>query len=375
MSKKEPTGRLARWSLFLQQFDITIRYRPGKRHQNADCLSRIPIYAIIKNDLFVEDWITAQQNDEFCKTVLKVKGQPGTAERQLTENDEFTVLENGLIATADGRIVVPAILQTELLELYHDHKLGGHFGIDKTVSRIKVKYFWLKMIRDIKHHIQNCIKCAKRKTTRTTKAPLQPIPTTDYVWQRVAMDIMGPIPESHKGNKYILVILEYATKYVIAVPCKEISAKTIARKFIKHVINNEGIPSEILTDQGTNFQSATMKELCHQLGIKRLRTTVYHPQTDGAVEKFNRTLGDMLTMHFADNPADWDSYLDYCVGTYNRTPHTSTKDTPFYLLKGRDALEPTDVRPPMRNRWLKNEANIFAQQWHEALDRAKARLM
>ena len=201
---------------------------------------------------------------------------------------------------------------------------------------------------------------------------MQPIPTTDYLWQRVAMDVVGPLPESNKGNKYILVIMEYTSKYVIAVAMKDMLAKTVARKFIKHVINKEGVPTEILTDQGTNFQSATMKELCSQLGIKQLRTTAYHPQTDGAVEKFNRTLGDMLAMHVEKNPGEWDEYLDYCVGTYNKTPHTSTKDTPFYLLKGRDALEPTDVRPPMRNRILEEEGNTFSRQWHDALETARA---
>lgn len=189
------------------------------------------------------------------------------------------------------------------------------------------------------------------------------------------MDIMGPLPESYRGNKYILVVMEYVTRYVIATPLKDLTANTLARKFIKHVIMKEGIPSEILTDQGTNFQSSTMKELCKQLGIHQLRTTAYHPQTDGAVEKFNKTLGDMLTAHVAKDPPLWDVQLDYCIACYNQTTHVSTKETPFFLLKGRDPLEPTDLRPPIRYRSLENESNIFSQYWHDAIELAKAHLI
>ena len=142
------------------------------------------------------------------------------------------------------------------------------------------------------------------------------------------MDIMGPVPQSYKGNEYILVIMEYTTRYVIALPLKETSSNTVMRKFIKHIVNREGIPSEILTDRGSNFLSHSMDELCQQLGIKQLRTIAHHPQTDGAVERFNRTLGDMLTAHVASEPAQWDKHLEYCLAHYNRIPHFSTRQTP-----------------------------------------------
>ncbi len=120
-------------------------------------------------------------------------------------------------------------------------------------------------------------------------------------------------PVSNKGNNIILVIIEYVTRYVIAVPLKETSAQTIMRKFIKHVINAEGILSELLTDQGKNFQSTTMAELRKQLGIIQLRTTAYHPQTDGAVERANRSIGDILSAHVHNNPRECDEHLNYVV--------------------------------------------------------------
>lgn len=378
MSKKDPTGRLARWSLFLQQFDITIKYRPGKANQNADCLSRIPVNLIVPLNFVIADWIEAQNADPFCQEVLKqttVEPVQLDSGRVITKEDDFVKIPSGLLSTASGKIVVPAKLQQEIIGRYHDHKMSGHLGIDKTLANVRAKYFWPRMVKHVRTYVNNCLTCAKRKAVGACKAPLQPIPIAEYIWQRIAMDIMGPLPESFKGNKYILVIMEYTTRYVLALPLKEISAKTVMRKFIKHIVNREGIPSEILTDQGSNFQSQSMKELCKQLGIKQLRTTAYHPQTDGAVEKFNRTLGDMLTAHVTNDPAQWDEHLDYCVAHYNRTPHSSTGETPFYLLKGRDALEPTDLRPPMRNRLLEDESNIFSQQWHDAVELAKCHLI
>ena len=118
-----------------------------------------------------------------------------------------------------------------------------------------------------------------------------------------------------------------------------------------------------------------MKELSRQLGVKQVRTTAYHPQTDGLVENFNKTLADMLTAHVHKEPINWDIHLDYCISCYNQSIHISTKESPFFLLKGRDPLEPTDLRPPMRYRLAQNENNIFSQQWHQAVELARANIL
>ena len=293
MSKKEPTGRLARWALFLQPFNLGIKYRPGKSKQNADCLSRAPVNVITSQSFEVGDWIEAQKNDTFCKAVLQEQldsSRPDkkTKLRQISEEDNFKILPNELLATAEGRIVVPAKFQMEIMERYHDHRLAGHFGEAKTLAKIKSKYFWPKMTKHIRDYVRNCLFCARRKAHTTCKAPLQPISVSNFIWERIAMDIMGPLPKSLRGKKYILVIMEYSTRYVIATSMRDMTSNTVMRKLIKHVFLKEGIPCEIITDLGTNFQSDSMEELCRQLGVKQLRTTAYHPQTDGAVEKFRK---------------------------------------------------------------------------------------
>ena len=132
MSKKEPTGRLARWALFLQPFNLGIKYRPGKTNQNADCLSRAPVNVITSQSFEVGDWIEAQKNDTFCKAVLQEQLDSSRPDkkiklRQISEEDNFKILPNELLATTEGRIVVPAKFQMEIMERYHDHRLAGHF--------------------------------------------------------------------------------------------------------------------------------------------------------------------------------------------------------------------------------------------------------
>lgn len=158
----------------------------------------------------------------------------------------------------------------------------------KTTSEIKTRSYLPKMTRYIRTYNTNGLICAKRKTHGSCKALLKMIPVSDLIWKRVAMDIMGPLPESDNQKKCILVIMGYSTRLVIATAMKDMTANTVMRKFIKHVVL-----TEILSDQGKNFQSGSLKELCTQLGIKLLRTTAYHTQTDRAVEKFNKNLGGM----------------------------------------------------------------------------------
>ena len=106
------------------------------------------------------------------------------------------------------------------------------------------------MARNVRIHVTNCIICAKRKAAKTCKAPIQPFPIAEYLWQRVAMDIVGPVIESYRGSKYILVLIDYVTRYVIAFPLKDITAQIVTKKFIQHVITKEGIPAQILTTKG-----------------------------------------------------------------------------------------------------------------------------
>ncbi len=143
------------------------------------------------------------------------------------EENSLKILPNGLLATAWGKIVVPMEFQNEIMVRFHDHKLAAHLGIEKTLANIRNKYFWPKMARDVWIHVRNCLIFGKIKAAKACIAPLQPLSIAEYLWQRVAMNIVGPVIESYRGNKYILLLMEYVTRYVIAFPLKDTTAQTI----------------------------------------------------------------------------------------------------------------------------------------------------
>ena len=156
------------------------------------------------------------------------------------------------------------------------------------------------------------------------------------------MDIVGPLPRSSSGKKYILVICDYATRYPEAVALRTIDANAVAEELLAFFAR-VGVPEEILTDQGTNFTSQLLREVYRLLHIKPIRTTPYHPQTDGLVERFNGTLKAMLKKTVAEEGKDWDRLLPYLLFAYREVPQASTGFSPFELVYGRNVRGPLDI--------------------------------
>uniref|UniRef100_A0AAQ4PFW0 Integrase catalytic domain-containing protein n=1 Tax=Gasterosteus aculeatus aculeatus TaxID=481459 RepID=A0AAQ4PFW0_GASAC len=144
------------------------------------------------------------------------------------------------------------------------------------------------------------------------RATLRPLPLVEVPFERIGLDLIGPFHRSARGYRFVLVLVDYATRYPEAVPLRNISAKSVAQALFQ-VISRVGIPKEILTDQGTSFMSRTLRELYGLLGIKSIRTSVYHPQTDGLVERMNKTLKSMIRKFISDLEHNWDHWLDLCL--------------------------------------------------------------
>ena len=361
MSKSEPSGRLARWALKIQEYDIEIGYKTGKSNQNADSLSRIPILSIATLTLKTEtDWIQAQREDTFCKDYIeKLK-------------KSHIELPAGILKDKTGKIIAPESKRKEILENYHDHMLAGHLGIAKTLSKVKRQFTWPTLAKDVKQYVTSCIKCARRKAIGTSKAPLHPLTPSNRVWERIAMDVVGPLPESREGNKYILVLSDYTSRYAMTIAMEDQKAHTIAFHLADKIITKYGAPEKVLTDKGTNFLSKLVEELCVLFKIKQLRTTSYHPQTDGLVERFNRTLCDMLSCYVCDEPDNWDTYLPFVTFAYNTSEQSTIKNNPFYLFYGRQANLPNDL--VIVNQEDTEEENIKFQ-WKKSLDLARKNLI
>ncbi|KAL0151935.1 hypothetical protein M9458_052742, partial [Cirrhinus mrigala] len=168
------------------------------------------------------------------------------------------------------------------------------------------------------------------------------LPVIDVPFDRIGVDVIGPLERSQAGNRFILVISDYATRYPEAYPLRDVTAKQIASALLKF-FSQVGVPKEVLSDQGTNFMSRIRQQVYQLLGIKRVRTTPYHPQTDGLVERFNQTLKNMLKKFVSDSGKDWDKWLPYLLFAYREVPQASTGFSSFELLYAHQVRGRLDV--------------------------------
>lgn len=399
------SSRLARWVEYLSQFDFTVQHRAGKKHQNADTLSRIPLapdnpnhqfddenlmatrelirplkippntrldpekplHQEIQNmiDVLDAEEVAVGQIDDpdfkhiyrYCK-LKELPSDPTLARNTLVQAPDYLLIEDILYrvhtqrlkgtAIADRhylQLVIPKTMIPLVLELSHDSMAGGHFGFAKTHDKMRMKYYWKNMLADIREYISSCEACqVKKAPVHKQKSPLIPITDATEAWEMISSDIVGPLPCTARGNKYIIVFTDLFTKYAEAFPLKNIEAKTVANVFLDEIVFRYSSPKKFLTDQGSNYTSKVMHELCKLLRIKKLQTTPYHPMTNGQSENFNKTLISMISKYINDQQTDWDTYLRAMVHAYNSTPLShSIGYTPHYMLFGSEARDPLQM--------------------------------
>jgi len=158
----------------------------------------------------------------------------------------------------------------------------------------------------------------------------------------VSLDIVGPLPVTNRGNKYLLTFVDHFTRFCEAIPIARQDTETIAREFVIRIITQFGIPKKLLTDKGANFTSALIKETCKLFKIRKLQTSSYHPQANGICERIHKLLIDMLSHFVRKDAKNWDEYVPYAVMAYRAMPHCSTKHSPYYLVFGRDMRLPIE---------------------------------
>ena len=202
------------------------------------------------------------------------------------------------------------------------------------------------MRSDVTRWTRGCLVCASHNVGRPVRAPLTPIPVSGP-FDRVGVDVIQ-FPRTKNGNQYAVVFVDYLTKWpeVFAVPDQ--SAATIARLLVEEVVSRHGVPSEVLSDRGQPFLSGLMKEVEKILGFHKVNTSAYHPQTDGLVERYNRTLRGMLAKTVERGEKNWDEQIPFVLFAYRASQQSSTQESPFYLLYGRDPRLPTEavLSPP-----------------------------
>ena len=293
------------------------------------------------------DVLTKAQSADPELAALKAQLEQGTVPQGCSPGLRKCFLKDGLLCREYKESATQLmhtqilILKSTVLQEVHDHL--GHLGIKKTFDRVKARFYWPGYEKDVEYWVQQCQQCQKRNPPPPhPPAPLGTIKATQP-FERLSWDIMGPLPTSDKGNKYILVTTDLFTKWVEAFPLKDTTTNTLATVMLNEIVCRYGVPSSLHSDQGANLCSGVIHSLCQLLGISTTRTSAYHPEGNGQVERFNCTLEAMLAKIIQDDQHDWDSLLPKALFAYRTAVYDSTHFYPFHLTFRRSPQLPIDL--------------------------------
>lgn len=390
---RDPSGRLARWSLRLQEYDITVVYRSGQKHGDADCLSRAPLPS--KPDDIEQDFpflgavdtvemAGRQREDTTLLPIIRyLQGAdvvvPRPISRGLTTyclRDNVLYKKNFDNSEETYLLVVPASLRDEVMQACHDDPCAGHLGFARTLARIRQKYCWPQLFSSVQHYVRSCRDCQRRKVPPLKPAGLlKPLEPPHAPFQQVGMDLLGPFPTSYTGNKWIVVTTDYLTRYAETKLVPRATATEVSTFFVHDIVLRHGAPSVLITDRGTAFTAELIWEIVTLTHTNHRKTTVYHPQTNGLTERLNRTLADMLSMYVDIQHKTWDQILPYVTFAYNTAVQETTRFTPFELVYGRHVTTPLDAMLPLDNGTTRSDtAEDIVQKAEDARQLARNRI-
>nr|CAD2201248.1 unnamed protein product [Meloidogyne enterolobii] len=415
MKNKNLVGRMAKYQLAVQAYDIKIEHRSGKSNKFCDHLSRYPnnepnankdIFALEINEwqdfvnkfkektrdnpidfelpkklynppiiwekVSLEEIREEQNKDRNYKEIIKKlnerKENPLIELETENENpqENFSIIDKILYKWIEKGndtypvIAIPQPLRERIIRECHENELiGAHLGITKTLEKVKKRFFWKRLASDVYNYVNSCSKCQERKTTSKNvfKEPIHPITTAKVPFYRVHIDIMGPVPITVEGYKYIFTVVDSFSKWLVAVPMENQTALTVSQAFTNNFITKFGCPRVVVSDNGKQFISNIFKDITKLYGFKHNKTTIYHPQSNGMAERLNRVIGDMLASYVNQKGNNWAYFLQSVVFAYNTSIQASIKQSPYFVLFFRDPLLPIDLR---LSNWEENgrEENI-----------------
>ena len=279
-----------------------------------------------------------------------------TVSRGIHRGETKFIMKKGLIyrqftlrGKTTSQLVVPSSLTDRVMTLAHESLMAGHLGIRKTIDRVVAEFFWPGVCGDVTRFCKSCDICQRTvQKGRVAKVPLGRLPLIDTPFKRVAVDIVGPIePRSNNRSRYILTMMDYATRYPEAIALPSIETERVAEALVE-MFSRVGVPDEMLTDCGSQFTSEIMKEVARLLSLQQLTTSAFHAQCNGLVERSHATLKQMLRRMCAERPKDWDRYLPALLFAVREVPQESLGFSPFELLYGRNVRGPMAI---LRELW------------------------
>ena len=371
-----------RWASQLASFNYTLEYRPGRSNGNADALSRqyldrfttgveppqaLPhppslspvVQEIAAMPGFSQFELSSlQKHDPVISPVFKYwqEGRaPGREQReQLSQESRELLRQWGRLVEKEGvlyrkihpsgggdevfQILLPQCLREKVFQSVHDGH--GHQGVDRTLQLARDRVYWPGMSKDVETWCRNCGRCVLAKEgprVRAYRGSLQASRPNELL----ALDFTVLEPASD-GRENVLVLTDVFSKFTQAIPTRDQRASTVADVLVKQWFHLFGAPSRLHSDQGRNFESNIIKHLCKTYGIKKTRTTPYHPEGNGQCERFNRTLHDLLRTLPPEKKKHWPHYLSQVTYSYNTTAHQTTGLAPHYIMFGREPQLPID---------------------------------
>ncbi len=363
-SSKTLKGKFSRWALELQEFDFSISHVKGSQNVVADALSRepvcdsplpcnesFPVYTLDPSRLPSREFALCQQGDRSLNPIfMRVLASPQGV--RLKEG-QFILRRRVLLQVNPDRgrkhrLVVPSYFRREVLNQCHDLPTGGHLGEAKTLSKVLERFWWPSVRSSTRDHVKSCLHCQCHKPSNGPPiGALKPIPPPQHPFEIWGLDHLGPFNETKSGNRHLIVSIDYLTKWIEVQAVPSTDAEAACRFVVGSIVSRYGSPRFIVSDQGTAFTAGRFEGMCDTHGIRHILATAAHPQTNGLVERLNKTLASVLAAYVNLSHDDWDEHLPLAVFAINSARQDTIDRTPFEMLYGRVPNLPVENRLPM----------------------------